>query len=149
MERMPSFGEVLRQVRKARRLSQDRLGAKAGLNGQTISNIETGNIEAPRGETYEAIAAALEMTPQELDELWMETAGRMILSEELTAKIREFAAREERDPLEFLEAAVADAEPTKPGEKRGGTKKIARVPRRAAGRLPPTADKSGHAAANS
>ncbi len=63
---MERVGKVLRDLRKKKRLSQDELGAAAGVNGQTISNIETGKVE-PRGDTYRAIAAALGLTVEQLD----------------------------------------------------------------------------------
>lgn len=65
---MPTFGEVLRELRAAQKLSQDALGAAAGVNGQTISNIETGGVVEPRGDTYRGIARALGMTLEQLDE---------------------------------------------------------------------------------
>ena len=64
---METFGDVLRRLRKNKRLSQDAFAAAADLNGQTISNIETGKTSMPRGDTYRAIAKALEMTVEELD----------------------------------------------------------------------------------
>lgn len=64
---MPNFGEVLRRLRRAKRLSQDELGAAANLNGQTISNIETGKVQVPRGDTYRNLAGALGMSIADLD----------------------------------------------------------------------------------
>lgn len=64
---MEKFGEVLRRLRKNKRLSQDAFAAAADLNGQTISNIETGKVAVPRGETYRNIAAALGMSVEQLD----------------------------------------------------------------------------------
>jgi transcriptional regulator with XRE-family HTH domain len=65
--KMQKFGEVVRRLRKQKRLSQDELGAAAGLNGQTISNLETGKIEVPRGDTYRRLAEGLGLTVDALD----------------------------------------------------------------------------------
>lgn len=63
---MGNFGEALRDLRKRKRLSQDELGAAAGINGQTISNVETGKVE-PRGDTFRAIAKGFGVTVEELE----------------------------------------------------------------------------------
>jgi transcriptional regulator with XRE-family HTH domain len=65
--KMQKFGEVVRRLRKQKRLSQDELGAAAGLNGQTVSNLETGKIAVPRGDTYRRLAEGLGLTVDALD----------------------------------------------------------------------------------
>jgi transcriptional regulator with XRE-family HTH domain len=64
---MPTLGEVIKKLRKERHWSQDKLGALAGVNGQTISNIETGTVSEPQGEKLEGIAKALGTTVQAID----------------------------------------------------------------------------------
>ena len=64
-----AFGRAVFRLRDARRWSQNKLGALAGVDGQTVSNIETG-ARFPRGDTYEGIAKAFGMSVTELDAEW-------------------------------------------------------------------------------
>lgn len=54
------IGNLIRRTRKARGLSQTRLGGKAGLRQETISLIESGN-PAAKLETILAVLAALDL----------------------------------------------------------------------------------------
>lgn len=66
-------GNVIRRLREAKHLSQDALGAlansikKSGVNGQTISNIETGKVNRPSNDSYRAIAQALDTTIEAIE----------------------------------------------------------------------------------
>jgi transcriptional regulator with XRE-family HTH domain len=107
---MPSFGEALRRLRKAARKSQDELGAASGLNGQTISNIETGKVQVPRGDTYRAIAIALGLTIQELDAKW---DGDTVTLELPRAVYDSIAARAEHEGHPTVAAFLAKVATTK------------------------------------
>ena len=52
-------GERVRALRKARHWSQEDLATHAGVSVKTVSRIETGQVEDPRGPTVSRIATAL------------------------------------------------------------------------------------------
>lgn len=54
------IGNLVRRIRKGQRLTQAKLGEKAGLRQETISLIETGN-PATRLDTILAVLAALDL----------------------------------------------------------------------------------------
>lgn len=54
------IGNLVRRIRKSRRLTQAQLGEKAGLRQETISLIETGN-PATRLDTILSVLAALDL----------------------------------------------------------------------------------------
>ncbi|MGH2613972.1 MAG: ATP-binding protein, partial [Thermomicrobiales bacterium] len=54
-----SFGALLRQLRGAATLSQEKLAARAGLSVRGISDLERGARQAPRLETVRMLAAGL------------------------------------------------------------------------------------------
>lgn len=56
---------VIRDARKARRLTQDDLAERAGVTGETISRIERGVVE-PSAETLRALAPVLGMAAADL-----------------------------------------------------------------------------------
>jgi len=66
---MPTAKELLglriREVRKARQLSQEKLAEKVGVDPKQISRIEGGK-SAPSLDTLEAIAAHLQVTIKDL-----------------------------------------------------------------------------------
>jgi transcriptional regulator with XRE-family HTH domain len=55
----PEDRAEVRRLRKAMGLTQEQLGAKFGVSGGTISNMETGRSEQPRRETYLEVIAYL------------------------------------------------------------------------------------------
>lgn len=59
------FGDRLRSLRKQRRLTQEALAERAGLDRQTIGNIENAN-HATRVDTAFALAWALQVPPEVL-----------------------------------------------------------------------------------
>lgn len=65
---LKGIGERIRTLRKARKVSQERLAELAGLHPIFLSNVETGKV---RGSicTYQSIAEALGMSLAELTEL--------------------------------------------------------------------------------
>lgn len=58
----------LKEIRKRKGLTQDLLAAKSGVRQATISDIERGKIENPGIATARRLAAALEVT---LDDLFV------------------------------------------------------------------------------
>jgi len=47
MEKMQNVGEMIKQIREERNLSQKRFGRKIGLTGKSISAYETGRCSPP------------------------------------------------------------------------------------------------------
>ena len=61
----PTFGELLRQARRAARLTQEELAARAGVSADAISVLERGLTRTPQQETLNLLAEALQLTPEE------------------------------------------------------------------------------------
>lgn len=61
----------MRALRLGRRLSQEALAVRAGLSARAVSDLERGRSGRPRTSTLEALAAALNLSPQERDRLMM------------------------------------------------------------------------------
>ena len=57
------IGQLIRDARASRGLSQDALAERAGISQPSLSQIETGDT-TPRLETLDAIADALGMTAE-------------------------------------------------------------------------------------
>lgn len=61
----PAFGELLRHARRAARLTQEELAARAGVSADAISVLERGSARAPHQETLNLLAEALHLAPDE------------------------------------------------------------------------------------
>jgi DNA-binding CsgD family transcriptional regulator/transcriptional regulator with XRE-family HTH domain len=61
----PSFGDLLRQARRAADLTQEALAERAGISVRGISDLERGVIRTPRKDTLELIAGALDLPAEE------------------------------------------------------------------------------------
>ncbi|HJT57312.1 MAG TPA: helix-turn-helix domain-containing protein [Ktedonobacteraceae bacterium] len=61
----PTIGELLRQARRAARLTQEELAARAGISADAISVLERGLTRAPHQETLKLLAEVLQLTPEE------------------------------------------------------------------------------------
>jgi transcriptional regulator with XRE-family HTH domain len=128
---MPSFGEALRRLRKAARQSQDELGAASGLNGQTISNIETGKVQVPRGDSYRRLAEALGKTIKELDAEWSGDTVSVELPRAIYDSIAARAAHEGHPTVAAFLAKVATTKTVvirKPARGAGGASSGSRTP---------------------
>lgn len=63
---MPSaFGQLIRHARRDAGLTQEELAERAGVSGRTISDLERGVVRAPRLDTLELLADALELSASE------------------------------------------------------------------------------------
>jgi DNA-binding CsgD family transcriptional regulator/transcriptional regulator with XRE-family HTH domain len=62
----PSFGDRLRQARRAAGLTQEELAEQAGLSVRGISDLERGARNAPRRDTVEMLGAALGLPASEI-----------------------------------------------------------------------------------
>ncbi len=60
------LGRFLRQHRDALGLSQEALAERAGLRASTINRLEQGSIENPRPDTLQALAAAFDISFEDL-----------------------------------------------------------------------------------
>lgn len=63
-----SFGDLLRQRRRSARLTQEALAETAGVSTRAITDLERGVIRAPRRDTLELLADALDLPDEERDE---------------------------------------------------------------------------------
>ncbi len=59
------FGELVRQHRRALRLTQEKVGSRVGLSRTSITNIEKGRQKVLLHQLYD-LAAAIETTPASL-----------------------------------------------------------------------------------
>src|ERR671936_3070083 len=57
----PTFATLLRRYRQAAGLSQEELAARAGLSARTVGDLERGGSHAPRKDTVELLAQALDL----------------------------------------------------------------------------------------
>ncbi|CAN5600671.1 hypothetical protein BH24CHL1_BH24CHL1_03960 [soil metagenome] len=67
-ERTPAFGDLLRQSRLAAKLTQERLAELAGISARAVTDLERGVIRAPRRDTLDMLAEALDLPPDEREE---------------------------------------------------------------------------------
>ncbi len=67
------LAERLRSLRKAQKLTQSELGRRAGIHPVTICEWEKGNTSGIKLQSVQKLAAALQVTPNEL--LGVETEG--------------------------------------------------------------------------
>ena len=58
---IPAFGELLRQQRQMRGLTQARLAQHAGLSVRAVSDLERGRKQAPRQSTLHLLIAAMHL----------------------------------------------------------------------------------------
>jgi predicted ATPase/DNA-binding XRE family transcriptional regulator len=65
VEQESLFGDILRKHRRAAGLSQEALAERAGISTRAIAELERGAVRAPRRDTLEMIADALEIDPEE------------------------------------------------------------------------------------
>lgn len=61
-----TFGQRLRELRKSKGLTQEKLAGMAGVSFTYISKLETGTVPPPREKTIVALAKALDGDPDEL-----------------------------------------------------------------------------------
>jgi transcriptional regulator with XRE-family HTH domain len=61
----PTFGELLKQSRRAAGLTQEMLAARAGLSARAISDLERNVKHVPRAGTVQLLLGALPLSPQE------------------------------------------------------------------------------------
>jgi len=57
----PSFAQLLRRYRRAAGLTQEQLAERAGLSARAVSDLERGENRAPRRDTLDLLADALEL----------------------------------------------------------------------------------------
>ena len=61
----PTFATLLRRYRQAAGLSQEELAERAGLSARTVGDLERGGSHAPRKDTIELLAQALDLDAPE------------------------------------------------------------------------------------
>ena len=77
-EAQPSpLAELLVRLRRAAGISQERLAHKTGLSERAIRDLERGITNRPRRPSLDAIAAALNLSPDERRSLLSAAAGRL------------------------------------------------------------------------
>lgn len=108
---MNKFGEYLRGKRESKRISQNQLAIKANVSSSLISRIEKGDRGAPKPDTLEKLAKALNIPFEEI----MEKAGHInekqkntlleqfpLLNDIDTELVRRFAEVIKEDPYQSL-----------------------------------------------
>jgi transcriptional regulator with XRE-family HTH domain len=118
------FGDKLRALREQRHLSQNELGALAGLHGRHIGRFEIGG-SLPGAGSVVAVARALGVSTDYLlrDELEEPEIGMMTISEELLRRVRQIEALPEEDRRTVFAVIGAFAERQegrRPGERGQG-----------------------------
>ena len=92
------LGKRIKEIRKKRGLTQERLAERAGIEAPSLSNIENGKIY-PNNETLEKLSDALNVRPYELymfdyylppEELINEMLEYMKKDEGLTQKMYQY-----------------------------------------------------------
>lgn len=73
---LPAFHTLIRRARAAAGLTQEALAERAGVSGRTISDLERGAVRAPRRDTLELLANALDLDPGERAE-WQRLQRRL------------------------------------------------------------------------
>ncbi|ADB34539.1 transcriptional regulator, XRE family [Kribbella flavida DSM 17836] len=64
-----SLGELLREFRRRAQLTREALAERAGVSVEAVRSLENGRRRHPRPTTLELLAAALAITPEELEQL--------------------------------------------------------------------------------
>jgi transcriptional regulator with XRE-family HTH domain len=76
-----TLGKLIRRLRRQKHLSQTALAQAAGIDPQTISNLEVGRTNSLRGEGYRRIAETLGKTVEEMDQMLAAEAATSIKDE--------------------------------------------------------------------
>jgi|SRR5579859_1239083 len=113
--RTTNFGDVLRQRRKAARLTQDKLAEKGHLSVRAISDLERGVHRHPCRETVLLLAMALDLPAADLETL-LDAARRLSATAE-TAVVKAPIGRD-HSPLTLLRVATKSESPTLPSRLR-------------------------------
>lgn len=62
----PTFGELVRQRREARDLSQERVAREIRCTLRTFQNIENGNVQSPNRGVLARLMKLLDLTPEDV-----------------------------------------------------------------------------------
>lgn len=71
-----TFGALVHYLRLQRGWTQEQLARLAGITVGSVSNLERGVSVLPNADTVERMAAAFDLTPEEMDARWL--ADRVI-----------------------------------------------------------------------
>ena len=82
---MPSFGDVLRDLRAARSLTQEELAERAGITVKAVSALERGERRRPYPHTVRSLVEALGLDEKERDRLVGAVPGRTTAGRAATA----------------------------------------------------------------
>ena len=83
---MPSFGELLRQLRAEARLTQEELAEAAGLSPRSVSDLERGINHTARKDTAELLAGALGLAGPARELFVAAARGRVPAADVLAAR---------------------------------------------------------------
>ena len=64
LERSRTFADLLREYRRAAQMTQEKLAERAGLSVRALRKLESGTSLAPRRDTIDLLAAALQLAPE-------------------------------------------------------------------------------------
>jgi transcriptional regulator with XRE-family HTH domain len=91
-----TFGDLVHHLRDERGWTQEQLARMAGITVGSVSNLERGVTALPNTDTVEKLAAAFDVTPEELDPRW--------LAERVAGEARSLAQRQAIQGLLALKA---------------------------------------------
>lgn len=94
-----SFGEILRELRKEKKISLRNLGIKSGISHAYLSQLENNKRGTPKPETLKKIAEGLKIPYSEL----MEAAGYITESRLDEKGLPKLTGKDERDIAKQLE----------------------------------------------
>jgi transcriptional regulator with XRE-family HTH domain len=104
------LGETIRDLRTTKHLSQGALARLAGVDRQTVANIEMGRTKGMRGAGFRSISSALGMSVEELDAL-VKTREKSVDDEfEALKELFKRLAAVDPYPLDTLAAFVSKRE---------------------------------------
>lgn len=79
------FGDLLRQARRSAGLTQEELAGRAGISSRAVSDLERGVNRAPRRDTLDLLAQALDLSPADRTR-WERTRKRLATRSRVTAE---------------------------------------------------------------
>lgn len=156
---MDTFGERLRDARRAKRLSQKVLATRVGTTGETISRYENGRLSPPRGDMMGSLAGELGVTvgwlmgqdvPREgsrvesepvypsLVEFLASPVGRTVTTDELAVLASYRGSRGDPSPSSYqylLQAIRAEIPPPEAAESAEATERAMASAKRRGGRV--------------
>jgi transcriptional regulator with XRE-family HTH domain len=107
-QRAVAFGERIRRLRRARKLTQREIASELPMSAANLSRIETGDYGPPSDEVIERLAQVLDADPLELLGVAGRQAGTAAFEQRVLSELAAI-----RNGLERLTAALTIKRPTR------------------------------------